>query len=85
MKCTKMADLLQSLSMYTPEFALSQLLEHKLFVSSDTNVDLVFLVVRVVFDVWLFGMYENSYAIIHKNGLLTLSLRYEREYSSNCV
>ena len=31
--------------------------------------------------VYLFGMYESSYAIIHKIGLYTLSLLYEREYS----
>ena len=35
--------------------------------------------------VWLFGVYENSYAFFHKIGLFTLLMRYEREYSYFCV
>ena len=35
--------------------------------------------------VWLFGVYENSYALFHKIGLFTLLMRYEREYSYFCL
>ena len=42
--------------MNTPEFALSQLLEHKLCVSGKTHVDVVVLVVWVVF-VWFVVWY----------------------------
>ena len=35
MKCTKLVDLLRSLNMNTPEFALSQSEEHKLCVSGE--------------------------------------------------
>ena len=48
MKCTKLADLSRSLNMNTPVFALPQLQQHRLFVSSETHVDVVVLVVRVV-------------------------------------
>ena len=40
---------LRSLNMNIPEFALSQLQEHKFRVSGETHVDVVVLVVRVVF------------------------------------
>ena len=41
--------LLRSLNMNTQEFALSQLKEHKLCLTSETHVDVVVLVVQVVF------------------------------------
>ena len=47
--CAKLANLVRILNMNTPEFALSQLQEHKICVSSETHVDVVDLVVRVVF------------------------------------
>ena len=51
----KLVDLLRNLNIDTPEFVLSQLLEHKLYGSGDTEVDVVVLIVRVVFG-WLFGL-----------------------------
>ena len=42
-------------------------------------ISLFWLFVLGVF-VWLFGMYESSYTIIHKIGLNTLLLQYERKY-----
>ena len=45
-----------SLIMNTPEFALSQMEEHKLCFSDETHVDFIFLVVQVVF-VWLVVWY----------------------------
>ena len=69
--------LLSSLNMNTAEFALRQLQEHKLCVTSKTHVDVVILVVQVVLYVWLFGMYDTSHAISHKFGLYVLSLQYE--------
>ena len=45
-----------NLNMNTPEFALSQLWEHRLCVSGETHVDVVVLAVRVV---CLFGMYDS--------------------------
>ena len=56
---------LWSLNMNTAEFSFSQLEEPKICVTSETHVDVVALVVWVVsVCVWLFGMYESSYAII---------------------
>ena len=49
MKCTILANLVRILNMNTPEFAFSQLYKHKLCVSSESYVDVVALVVRVVF------------------------------------
>ena len=67
--------------MNTAEFALSQLKEDKLCATSETHVDIIILIVRVVCVCFqLFGMHESSHAI-HKIGLYTLSLQYEREYS----
>ena len=40
----------------------------------------LFWLFELCFYVWLFGVYENSYAIFHKIGLFTLSLKCEREY-----
>ena len=42
--------------MNTPEFALSQMEEHKLCFRDETHVDFIFLVVQVVF-VWLVVWY----------------------------
>ena len=44
----KSVKFLQCLNMNTAEFALSQLQEHKLCVTSEIHVDIVFLVVRIV-------------------------------------
>ena len=49
MKCTKLVTLLRNLNMNTPEFALSQLQEHKLCVIGETHIDVVNVVVRIVF------------------------------------
>ena len=54
MKCTKLVEyeffeIGGNLNMIIPEFALSQLLEHKLCVSVETHADAVVLVARVVF------------------------------------
>ena len=49
MKCAKLADLLQTLNVNNPEFALSQLQERKLLVSSETHFGAVISVVGVVF------------------------------------
>ena len=65
---------LRSLNMSTQEFALSQLLQHKLFLTSGTHVYVVVLVVQVV---CVFGMYKSPYSISHKTRLYTLSLQYE--------
>ena len=43
-----------------------------------THINVVFWLFRLCVCVWLFSMYESSYAIIHKIRLFTLSLRYER-------
>ena len=61
MKCTKLVEyeffeIGGNLNMNIPEFALSQLLEHKLCVSVETHADAVVLVARVVF-VWLVVWY----------------------------
>ena len=47
--CTRVIGLLQSLSMNTAEFALSQLQEFKLRVNSETQNDVVVFIVRVAF------------------------------------
>ena len=44
----KSANFLQNLNMNTPEFALSQLQEDKLCITSEIHVDVVVLVVRFV-------------------------------------
>ena len=64
-KCAKLADLLQTLSVNNPEFALSQLQEHKLLISSETHFGAVISVVGVVFVclvvwyVWKFLCYHS--------------------------
>ena len=65
MKCTKLADVSQSLNINSPVFALSQLQRPKLFVRSETHVDVVALVVRVVISM-VFVMHESSSVISHK-------------------
>ena len=49
MKCAKLADLLQTLNVNNPEFALSRFQEHKVLVSSETHFGAVISVVGVVF------------------------------------
>ena len=51
MKCTKLAYVVEIFNIITPEFALAQLHEDKLCVSSDVHVDR--LVVRVEFVYWV--------------------------------
>ena len=55
MKCMKSANFWQSLNKDTGEFALSQLQEYKICVTSEIHVDVVVvvvLVVRVCLAVW---------------------------------
>ena len=61
-KCTKLADLSRTLNINTPVFVLFQLQQHRVFVSSETHVDVVVLGVRVVFTTETTQILEYSYS-----------------------